>query len=515
MKSHVDIKSFLKFLIFIVAALVLAMSVFSLVQINSVKRQTISAVMESTLEKADIEMTMNLDSINSNLEMAKSWGESGLIKIEDEDALQSQFVQLLRQYKNILALCLVSENGDTAALIKKGSSVDMVRVVDGKSEQWEIDPENNRKSVPLTVKIEDLRNTLWYKNAVSEGKGVFTQNHIFSQNSTGSLAMPYTDKAEGKNGVVMFEITMDEITSGDTKNYLHKKNHIFLFSPSGHVVTLLNNLSMDEKITEQQKQLMGKIFEDSKSLSGNKTFSSYLIGDDMWWTGILRSEKNSNVLIGMITPESELVPEVSSSRYKWYGVLSGVIGIGALFFAALIRTYRRTASQLDALHSSESKTDEERILDLISRGESENLEFKSTVRFNLKSEKNGREIEHAWLKNVAAFLNSNGGCVFLGVADDGEVLGLEPDNFSSQDKCILHVTNLIKQCIGTEFHRYLSISIHNVLGKDVVEIRVEPSKTPAYLTQNKEEEFFIRSGPSCSRLTVSQAVNYILERQKQ
>ncbi|MCB9482297.1 MAG: putative DNA binding domain-containing protein [Desulfobacteraceae bacterium] len=514
MKPHVDIKSFLKFLIFIVAVLVLAVSVFSIVQINSVKRQTISAVMESTLEKADIEMTLNLDSINSNLEIAKSWGDSGLIKIEDEDALQSQFVQLLRQYKNIAALCVVNEKGDSAALIKKDSSVDMVRKLGERIQQWQIDSENNRTPVTLTFEIEDLRKTGWYKNAVTDGKGVFTQSHMFSENSTGSLAMPYSDKVEGRKGVVMFEITMDEITSGDTKSYLHKKNHIFLFSPSGHVVTLLNTLTMDEKITEQQKQLMDKIFENSKSLAGNRSFSSYLIGDEVWWTGILRSEKNSNVLIGMITPESELVPEISSGRYKWYAVLSGVIVVGALFFAALIRTYRRTVLQLDQLHQRETKTDEERILDLISQGESANLEFKSTVRFNLKSGKNGREIEHAWLKNVAAFLNSNGGSVLIGVADDGEVLGLEPDNFASQDKCILHVTNLIKQCIGTEFHSYLNINIHTVQGKEVVEIRVEPSRTPAYLTQNKEEEFFIRSGPSCSRLTVSQAVNYILERQK-
>jgi len=516
MKPHIEIKSFLKLLIFLVVILALALSVFSVLQINSAKRQAISKSMETNLEKADIEMTMNLESINSNLEIAKSWGENGLLRIADVDAIQSQFLQLIRQYRNILAICMVSESGDATGLIKKESAVDMFQELDGKVHQWQVDVENKRKPVPLTYQVSDLRSAGWYQNAMAQDRAVFSHSHILNSNSTGSLAMPYVDKTTSKKGVVMFEIAMDEIASFDSKDYPQKKKHLFLFSPNGNIITLLNTLTLDEKTTEQQNQLINKIFVAAQSVEKNVTVSSsYQIDNKVWWTGILRSDKNSNILIGMITPESELVTEISSSRYKWLGVLSAAIGVGGLLFIVLIRKYRHTISQLDELHGREPDTEEERILQLIAGGESSTLEFKSTVRFNLKSGKNGREIEHAWLKNVAAFLNSQGGCVLIGVADDGEIAGLESDNFDNQDKCLLHVTNLVKQCIGTGFHQYLHINIHNVYGKDVVEIQVEPSKVPAYLLQNKEEEFFIRSGPSCSKLTTSQAVTYIMERQKQ
>ena len=63
--------------------------------------------------------------------------------------------------------------------------------------------------------------------------------------------------------------------------------------------------------------------------------------------------------------------------------------------------------------------------DLIADGESDTVEFKSTARWNIKAGQKGPEIEDAIVKSVAAFLNSGGGTLLIGVADDGSVGTLE------------------------------------------------------------------------------------------
>jgi hypothetical protein len=100
------------------------------------------------------------------------------------------------------------------------------------------------------------------------------------------------------------------------------------------------------------------------------------------------------------------------------------------------------------------------IRNLIRAGESSSLEFKSTMRTNLKNEKPGKEIELAWLKAVVGFMNSDGGILLIGVSDDGEILGLDADNFANEDKCRLHFKNLINTHIGVEFTRFISLFVN-------------------------------------------------------
>ena len=59
-------------------------------------------------------------------------------------------------------------------------------------------------------------------------------------------------------------------------------------------------------------------------------------------------------------------------------------------------------------------------------GESDSVEFKSTLRWNLHSDKSDKNIENACLKTVAAFLNTSGGMLIVG-ADDGGPSGPDLD----------------------------------------------------------------------------------------
>lgn len=157
--------------------------------------------------------------------------------------------------------------------------------------------------------------------------------------------------------------------------------------------------------------------------------------------------------------------------------------------------------------------DSDYILELIRRGESKKLEFKSTLRMNLFSGKPDWNIEHAVLKTIVAYLNTDGGTLLVGVSNNGEVMGIKNDGFPNEDRFLLHFKQLIKQHIGLNYAPMIEYTLVPVNGKNVLEIDCKKSDEAVFLKPDKnEEEFYIRIGPSSERLTGSKLIEYVNRR---
>ena len=74
---------------------------------------------------------------------------------------------------------------------------------------------------------------------------------------------------------------------------------------------------------------------------------------------------------------------------------------------------------------------------VVMNGESEAVEFKSTLRTNLHTGSKDPRMELAVLKTLAGFLNTNGGMLVVGVSDDGSPVGIQADGFENEDKMSL------------------------------------------------------------------------------
>jgi len=109
-------------------------------------------------------------------------------------------------------------------------------------------------------------------------------------------------------------------------------------------------------------------------------------------------------------------------------------------------------------------------------------------------------------------MNSEGGTLLIGINDDSGIEGIEADGFESDDKCGLHVKNLLNQHIGAEFSRYIDCGLKTINGKTIVVITCEKVADPVFLSVGKNEDFFIRSGPSSIRLSMSKTVKYLQQR---
>ena len=156
---------------------------------------------------------------------------------------------------------------------------------------------------------------------------------------------------------------------------------------------------------------------------------------------------------------------------------------------------------------------------LIQQGESNTLEFKSTLRYCLKQRSAQKYIEHAIMKTIAAYLNSEGGTLLIGVDDNGEILGLEND-FSTlakenkSDEFLKYLGNLIADNFGNRFHRYLDVSLPLIKGKTICAIVVKGKASEDVWLKEKGkdvEQFYIRRLASTVALSPREAVKYIKE----
>lgn len=155
---------------------------------------------------------------------------------------------------------------------------------------------------------------------------------------------------------------------------------------------------------------------------------------------------------------------------------------------------------------------EQRLQKILRAGENNQTEFKSTLRWSLKENKVDHGVEIAWLKSVAAFLNSDGGCLVVGVDDKGVPLGIAPDGFENEDKYLLHVNNRLQQHIGIEHAANVRFGLHPIGDLKVLLIECSPASKPVFLVDAGQEAFYVRTGPGTRKLTMSQMLAYVVER---
>ena len=152
------------------------------------------------------------------------------------------------------------------------------------------------------------------------------------------------------------------------------------------------------------------------------------------------------------------------------------------------------------------------VAELIAGGETGAVEFKSTLRINLHTGQPDEKMHLSALKTIAGFLNAKGGTLLIGVADDGEVLGIGADGFPNEDKMGLHLVNLIKGRIGEVFLPYVHPHFEDQEDERVLMVRCEPGPKAAFLKDGKEQRFFVRGGNATAELDGAGVTDYINHR---
>lgn len=148
--------------------------------------------------------------------------------------------------------------------------------------------------------------------------------------------------------------------------------------------------------------------------------------------------------------------------------------------------------------------------------ESDVLEYKSSLCFDIANNKRNDDLATQCLKTIAGFLNSAGGTLVIGLRNDGGIFGL------SNDYALLKegkqnrdgFENKLRDTISSNISKVFASSEHIMMrfeeleGNDVCMIDVKPVREPVFLIKNKEE-FYIRTGNSTRTLNFEEFYKYL------
>lgn len=113
--------------------------------------------------------------------------------------------------------------------------------------------------------------------------------------------------------------------------------------------------------------------------------------------------------------------------------------------------------------------------------ETETVELKSIVMDDLK-------------KEIIAFANCDGGTLYVGVADDGTVLGVE-----NADECALQISNMMRDAVKPDVTMCIHYETLDCEGKAVVAVNIQRgTNRPYYLAKKglRPEGVYVRQGYS-------------------
>ncbi len=367
----------------------------------------------------------------------------------------------------------------------------------------------------------DPRERPWYVAAIQDGGAEVSWSapYIFHSLRVAGITASIAWDTAGATRVLALDVKLSSIIESIEQLSLDKQGSGFLFSGDGGIYvpgakdgTL--GITGGSHFFSAEERLGGPLFFDAVAAwkdQGRPTddLVSFESGGKDWWGGFLPlSGLTNHAWVGVVLPVSET-----------YGILQGrwhilvltallIIALGVGLVLILMRKYSHQLRDLPKL--TIDRQDAQRDLyELIGKGEDTHLEFKSTMRTNLHTGKPGKEIELAWLKGLAAFMNTEGGILLMGVADDGTLLGLDADKFENEDRIRLHFKNLLNQHLGAEYARHVRFDLYELDDRRIGAVECERADGPVFLRHKNGESFLIRNGPSNTALSLSRALKYI------
>ena len=149
--------------------------------------------------------------------------------------------------------------------------------------------------------------------------------------------------------------------------------------------------------------------------------------------------------------------------------------------------------------------------------EGQTIEYKETFRWDVKNGIKNNSLKYEVSKTVCAFLNSNGGNLFIGVDDDGNIKGIENDlktyknRSKEKNRDLLHqdIKNILKEHLGSRIINSVTIEFIYVKNVEIIKVVVTPYFEPVFI---KNEDFIVRNGPASQKLEGKKLFDYIVSR---
>ena len=181
---------------------------------------------------------------------------------------------------------------------------------------------------------------------------------------------------------------------------------------------------------------------------------------------------------------------------------------------AMGKPVNRRAGRDESPFAEQDMDIEQGVRSLLDGGESAVVEFKSTARCNLHTGAADPAIAWAVIKTIAAFMNTHGGTLLVGVDDHGRPVGIERDyplvKGRDRDGWELWLTAVVKTALGTIAATDLLVRFCTIDDGTLARIDVRPGVHPVFATRKDgpREVFFARLNNSTEELSGPALLDY-------
>lgn len=150
----------------------------------------------------------------------------------------------------------------------------------------------------------------------------------------------------------------------------------------------------------------------------------------------------------------------------------------------------------------------------LKKGECQTIEFKETLEIDVNTNAPSQIVLNSALKTVAAFLNSSGGTLFVGVSDKHEIKGLERDFRLCRKKNVDGFQLKLRDLLCFRFHPTpwgkVNIIFEPFNNLVVCGLNAQPLPKPEVV--HFDGEVYIREGNTTRKLEGLQLTNWLQER---
>jgi Putative DNA-binding domain len=169
-----------------------------------------------------------------------------------------------------------------------------------------------------------------------------------------------------------------------------------------------------------------------------------------------------------------------------------------------------------------SETDEkdiESIEKIIANGEGNQIEFKPALLYNFKTNKGGIGVKAKIATAICSFLNANGGMLFIGLDDHGNIQGLDwdfslADGKTPRDFFQNEFDQMLEYFLTFSVKANISANFYSQYNKEIFCVVVRPSKyRPIFIRGINGKEFWVRGNAGNRQLTdVEELANYCISK---
>lgn len=155
---------------------------------------------------------------------------------------------------------------------------------------------------------------------------------------------------------------------------------------------------------------------------------------------------------------------------------------------------------------------------LIETGEGEELEFKTSLRWDRKLGKVNKALEAVIAKTLAGLMNHRGGTLLIGVEDDGNILGISEDwdtlKHKNWDGFEQRIVALVTSQLGGQHTNRIRCMPILVGEKAVAVIRVTAATVPVFCKDGNFQRYYLRAGNTTQELDSYEAIAHVDEKRK-